>query len=103
MLPLATSYEGLLLLLQMPISSVCALVAFILLFRRKARSLSAGFAIAGILITLLAVALELQGYGVHSLTRSRDGAPGFLCLVFLPMFVSGVVLIYAIGGRPGSK
>jgi hypothetical protein len=103
MLIFATSYEGLLLLLQIPASLLCALVALVLAFTRFRRP-SVGFAICGILITVTAVALELNGYGLHTLTRSREGAFGFLCIVFSPMILCcGVLLLGRSRGRPLSK
>ena len=102
MLIIATSYEGFALLVQIPLSVLCALVAVVLAFTRF-RRVSVGFAVSGISTTLAAVGVELIGYGLHSFTRSRDNSFGFLCLVFLPMILSSFVLLFGGARGRGSR
>jgi hypothetical protein len=91
---LATSYEGALLLLQIPFSALCALVAVILAFPKKTRRISIGFAIAGISITIATAGLELLGYGLHSFTGFREESGVFFSAVFAPLVVCIIVLLF---------
>lgn len=96
---IASSYDGLLLILQFPFSLFSVVISIFLAFSRQTRSLSVCFATLAILFTLAGVVLEVKanGFQVFSFLHSL----GLSFIAFVPMMLALAVLFF--GASPNKQ
>ncbi len=89
---MATSYDGLMLILQIPFSLVSAVVALILAFSKQSRFASVGFAVCAILFTLAGAALEVKSVGFQVFGYLNE--LGMLGVALTPMILALCVILF---------
>jgi hypothetical protein len=96
---IASSYDGLLLLLQFPFACLSAVIAMFLAFSHQTRSLSICFATLAILFTLAGGILEVKANGFQAFDFLHS--MGMLFILSVPPLLALTVLIF--GKKPNHR